>query len=201
MVVTRRLPKAARRETVLAAAAEIFARDGYGSASMRDIAARAGVTVPVVYDHFSSKAELQVALLTEQGEELLRRVAGPFDVTEPRQLLDAVVEAFFSYVESHRLVWRMLFRDAPSDPDVARVHLDLNARASETIARFFEPVVSDHSYRIEGTAFALGEMTKSAVNGLAGWWWDHPDVPRTRVVAIATDMLWGGVVAIAGGPR
>jgi AcrR family transcriptional regulator len=196
----RRIGRSARRELVLEAARELFATAGYDGASMREIASRAGVTVPVVYDHFSSKAELQVHLLTQEGEELLRRVSGPFAASGPRELLDGVVEAFFSYVEQHRLVWRILFRDAPSAPEVAGVQRDLNERATAAMARFFAPYLTDDRYGMSDSGIALAEMTKSAINGLAAWWWDHPDVARRNVTAMASDMLWGGVVAVAEGP-
>ena len=199
--VVRRLPRDARRERILSAARDVFARDGYDRAAMREIAKRAGVTVPVLYDHFPSKAALQVHLLVEEGEELLDLISGPFPATEPRGLFEAVGEAFFAYMEEHRLVWRVLFREAPSDPDVAAVHAELNARATATIARYFESLIADEIYGMKDTAEALAEMAKSAVNGLAAWWWDHPAVPRELVVALASDMLWGGVIGVAGKRR
>ena len=97
-----------------------FAERGYERASMREIARLAGVTAPVLYDHFSSKRDLLVALLEEREAELRAhqgRERGP----EPGpELARALVEDFFSWVEANPDAWRMLFRDTPTTPRCSR---------------------------------------------------------------------------------
>src|SRR5215218_4724569 len=97
----RRLSRAQRRELIRDAAMAVFSERGYQEASMVQIAAAAGVTAAVLYDHFPSKAELQVDLLEAQTEELLQFVgaavaAGP----EKRgERFRVGVDAFFAFVE------------------------------------------------------------------------------------------------------
>src|SRR5262252_9601490 len=69
-----RLPKPARRRQLLAAAQEVFVAQGYHAAAMDDIAERAGVSKPVLYQHFPSKLDLYVALLDQHAQMLESRV-------------------------------------------------------------------------------------------------------------------------------
>ena len=72
---TSRLPAAQRRRQLLDVALTVFARDGFHDASMNDVARAAGVTKPVLYQHFSSKRDLFVELLTEIGNQLRDTIA------------------------------------------------------------------------------------------------------------------------------
>src|SRR3954466_11583336 len=95
----RRLSAAERREQILGAAMEVFAERGYQEASMVEIARAAGITPAVIYDHFASKAELQITLLEGQTEELLTfvgtAVAGDFEDTGEQ--IRVGVDAFFTF--------------------------------------------------------------------------------------------------------
>ena len=73
--MSTRLPAPARREQLLAVGLEVFARQGFHGTSMNDVADAAGVTKPVLYQHFASKRELYLALLDEVGRELLEAIA------------------------------------------------------------------------------------------------------------------------------
>src|ERR1041384_3115317 len=78
-----RLPRSARRKQLLAAAQEVFVANGYHAAAMDDIAERAGVSKPVLYQHFPGKLELYLALLDTQaealGETVITALAGTTD--------------------------------------------------------------------------------------------------------------------------
>src|SRR5690606_15493225 len=72
-IPSARLPRAARREQLLATAQEVFVESGYHATSMDDIADRAGVSKPVLYQHFDGKLELYLGLLETQSDQLLER--------------------------------------------------------------------------------------------------------------------------------
>src|ERR671911_2012282 len=91
-----------RRKRILAAAAEAFAERGYHAASVGQVAEAAGITKPVVYDHFPSKRELFVELMASAREELTSRGFEAMGGDAPlEQRLRAGVNAFFAYVEQH----------------------------------------------------------------------------------------------------
>src|ERR671932_2340549 len=95
-----RLPRDARRAQLLAAAQEVFVANGYHAAAMDDIAERAGVSKPVLYQHFPGKLELYLALLDTQaealGETVIAALAG---TTDNRERIHGVLSAYFAFVD------------------------------------------------------------------------------------------------------
>jgi AcrR family transcriptional regulator len=202
----RRLSGAERRERILAGAMKVFAARGYQEASMSAIARAAGITPAVIYDHFSSKADLHIELLERQTEELLAFVAGALQAApqDPAELMRAGVEAFFSYVEQHRFAWRMLFRDPPSDPDVAAAYRRVSRRATGAIAGFIEAAASDSlaTYPDPGqTAEMFAQLMRASQQGLAAWWYEHRRVSRELIVETLLDFCWVGLERLAAGER
>src|ERR1700710_2891363 len=91
-----RLPRGERRGQLLAAASEVFVDRGYHAAGMDEIADRAGVSKPVLYQHFSSKLELYLAVLARHVDNLVSGVSQALrTTTDNRQRLRAAAEAFF----------------------------------------------------------------------------------------------------------
>ncbi len=120
-----RLPRPARRRQLLGAAREIFVAQGYHSAAMDEIAERAGVSKPVLYQHFPGKLELYLALLDESAAELLTAVSGALASTsDNRDRVPATFRAFFDYVSGAGETFRLVFEsDLSNEPEV-RARLD-----------------------------------------------------------------------------
>jgi AcrR family transcriptional regulator len=179
----------------------VFAERGYERASVREIARSAGITTPVIYDHFSSKRELQTALLEEQ-EAALRIHQGRERGLEPGpDLARVLIDDFFSWVESHPYAWRMLFHDTPSDPQVLAAQRGAQRRSVVQIASFValapELRVTTELGR-EVVERLLGESIYAVVNGLAAWWWEHREVRREQLVNLAYDLVWTGLATVTG---
>ena len=105
-----RLPRTERRVQLLAAAQRVFAENGYHSAAMDEIAEEAGVSKPVLYQHFPGKLDLYIALLESHVDELVRRVQEALaSTTDNRQRVPATVGAFFDFVSSDAGAFRMVF--------------------------------------------------------------------------------------------
>jgi AcrR family transcriptional regulator len=198
----RRLSPAERRELILAGAMRVFAERGYEGASMNEIAGAAGITPAVIYDHFPSKAELQIELLERQTAELLdfvgealQRASGTLE--EPMRV---GVDAYFRFVEEHRFAWRMMFRDPPTDPAVAAAFRRLDREATAGIAGFIAAGAGDALAGEKDPAQALemfAELVKVSQNGLASWWYEHPEVPREEVVERLLEFCWTGLERVA----
>lgn len=120
-----RLPRPARRRQLLGAAREIFVAQGYHSAAMDEIAERAGVSKPVLYQHFPSKLELYLALLDESAAELINAVSSALASTSDNgERVPATFRAFFDYVSGAGGAFRLVFEsDLGNEPEV-RVRLD-----------------------------------------------------------------------------
>jgi AcrR family transcriptional regulator len=127
---TSRLPRGARRLQLLRAAQDVFVAQGFHAAAMDDIADRAGVSKPVLYQHFPGKRELYLALLEQQVDELTDRVRQAMDGTEDnRTRVDGAVGAYFDFIDADGEAFRLVFEsDLRNDPDVRRL-ADRGARA------------------------------------------------------------------------
>jgi AcrR family transcriptional regulator len=188
----RRLSAGERRERILAAATGLFAARGYADAPIDTIARAAGVSPPVVYDHFASKLALYGAVLDSHFASL-RAIWARFPVAElTGESVAASFDAWFAYVEANPDAARILFRE-PANPDAAAVHRAASERSRGLV---LQPLLGTPA----GTALAATgpdlEMTwvvlRGVLQGLALWWVDHAEVPRERVVAAALGALWSG---------
>ena len=121
-----RLPAAARREQLLESAMEIFAAQGFHETSMNDVALAAGVTKPVLYQHFESKRDLYLALIAEAGSRLMLAItAAPILGSSGRQRTELGFLAYFEWVRNDNAAFTLLFgggsrRDAEFSEAVER---------------------------------------------------------------------------------
>src|SRR6185312_17038375 len=115
-----RLPRSARRKQLLAAAQEVFVSHGYHAAAMDDIADRAGVSKPVLYQHFPGKLELYLALLDTSCDAIVASVQDALKSTEDNKLrVAATMHAFYDYVANAQGAFRLVFEsDLTNEPAV-----------------------------------------------------------------------------------
>jgi AcrR family transcriptional regulator len=182
------------RERILEAALAAFAERGYEGASMAPIAARAGVTKSVIYDHFPSKAHLHQALVEHHARALQDAVAAAVADKaggSVRDRLRAGVDAYFRFVDTHPEAWALLLRDPPADPALHDFHADLETRARRAMATLIGADRITNPARRQRKEM-LAEMLRTSIAGLAGWWYDHPDVPRRRMVDTVMALDWFG---------
>src|SRR6478609_11929257 len=120
---TSRLPRGARRKQLLRAAQDVFVAQGFHAAAMDDIADRAGVSKPVLYQHFPGKRELYLALLEQHVDELTERVASAMaDTEDNRARVDGAVGAYFDFIDAEGEAFRLVFEsDLRNDPDVRSI--------------------------------------------------------------------------------
>ena len=116
-----RLPRGERREQLIEAASDVFVDRGYHAAGMDEIAERAGVSKPVLYQHFSSKLELYLAVLAQHVDIMVSSVRQALrTTTDNRQRLRAAVQAFFDFIEHDSQGYRLIFQnDYVAEPQVA----------------------------------------------------------------------------------
>jgi AcrR family transcriptional regulator len=199
----RRIGFEARRELIIAAAREVFAELGYRGASMGEIARRAGIAKPTLYDHFESKKALHLWLLERTREDLLRiggeQMQGP---GPPEQRVERTFDAFFAHVQESPYAWRMLFRETTDDPDIAAEHRRIHAGASAAIARMLlhdAEVPFDAEGRDPELANAVGELMRGGLHSISLWWQEHPDVAREDLVSLCMDVYWQGIARLRSG--
>jgi AcrR family transcriptional regulator len=176
---------AERREAILDAASSLFADQSVEAVSMSDIVRRAGVSRPVVYDHFPTKQDLVVALIERHHammlDALAATAAGPITGEDGyRQVLETVFEHFASDPAG----WRLLCDEPSGDPVVAEVQ------------RRTRDEVLDLTVGLPGPTepkLAVAEGLRYAINGLFGWGREHPEVTHGDLVDAAIALTWRGL--------
>lgn len=188
----RRLKKPERRRLIEDAASALFAEHGYAETRLEDIAAGAGVTKQLLYQHFPSKKALHMALLERHRDNLLAGLAEEMQGTDPlAERLPRVLDRWFRYVEEQPYASAMLFKDTTGDPELLAFHRELHAsaRAANMALLKAEPELDIDDTTLE----PIAELVRAAITGLALWWAEHPNVPRATLVAISTDLLAHGL--------
>jgi AcrR family transcriptional regulator len=178
------MPRERREELILEVAGRVFAREGYHSASMDEIAELAGVSKPMLYAYFGSKEGLYLAYIERAGGELLERLenAQPGD-RGPASVLRARISEFLSFVDEHSDGWKVLFRELGSTRPFSDQAAQLRERIAGTIRRMIEGGVSCSPGYPPPAADAIAHALVGAGESLANWWLDHPEVPRDQVAA------------------
>ena len=188
---TVRLSAEERREQLLSVALEIFGIGGYGEASMAEIASAAGITKPVVYQHFPSKRALFLELLDECGRLLEEAiVSATSDTQTPRERVDRGFGAFVAFFEDNPAMFRVLFSDASrSDPEFAR-----RLRSTEDVLadRIASLIDTDALASEERAVLARGVIGMAeAACGL--WVSGDSSVPPSRVGELLAELAWAGL--------
>ena len=195
-LATRRLTAEARRAQLLEVAREVFASDGYHGAGMEQIAVRAGVTKPVLYQHFESKKELYLGLLDEDMARLLEDIARAIDgARSNRERIERATGAYFGFIDSNEGSFRLLFRETMGAEDEFRRAIE---RFRDELASRISAVIAAETGlpRSESELLARGVM--GIAESAAQWWLDHRSVPAERVVRDLSELAWRG---LAGLPR
>jgi len=193
----RRLRPEERRGVIVQAASEVFADRGYLGASIDRIAEAAGISAPVIYRHFGSKKELYVELLRQSGIALLAATTREEGYDSVEELLRENIRAFFRFVGEHPAAWRILFLDPAPDPEIAAAQRAIQEAATQRLAKVIVARVRGLrvSTRIRRSQAdeLIAQAGKSALNGLAVWWWDRPELTAEQLAAVAMDLLWSGL--------
>jgi AcrR family transcriptional regulator len=133
------MPRAAREQLILGVSGQVFAHSGYHSASMDEIAERAGVSKPMLYAYFGSKEGLYLAYVERTGRELVQRLVGAARREDPpARRLRAPITEFLSFVEEYRDGWTVLFSEVASSRPLEDQVAQLRRQVAEAVRRMVE---------------------------------------------------------------
>lgn len=189
-----RLPRSARRRQLLAAAQEVFVAQGYHAAAMDDIAERAGVSKPVLYQHFPGKLELYLALLDTHCDAIVARVhAAMNSTTDNKERVRGAVQAYFDFVDHEDEAFRLVFMsDLRNEPAVAERVARVESRC---VAAITDTIISD-----TGVSRARAELLASGLVGAAEtaaqfWLASGRQVPKPEAEALLAALIWRGIAS------
>jgi AcrR family transcriptional regulator len=191
-----RLPRDERRAQLLAAALEVFTAAGYHSAAMDEIADRAGVSKPVLYQHFQSKLELYLAVLDIHIDSLVFQIQKAAATPDNANRVRATVDAYFSFIDSEGEAFRLLFEsDMSLEP---AVHERLN-RMTYDCAAAVSAVISLDTGLPQEAAMLLGVgLIGSAQVTARHWLARDSKLTRQQATDLVSNVIWRG---ISGFPR
>jgi AcrR family transcriptional regulator len=189
-----RLPRSARRKQLLAAAQQIFVAHGYHAAAMDDIAERAGVSKPVLYQHFPGKLELYLALLDTHCDAIIAKVQAAMLATpDNKERVNGAVRAYFDFVDHESEAFRLVFEsDLRNDPAVRE---RVERVEQGCIAAVTDTIISD-----TGLDTAQAELLASGIVGAAGqtaqfWLANGRRTGKAEAEALVAALIWRGIAS------
>ena len=188
-----------RREQLLEIGRSLFAERGFDATSVEEIAAKAGVSKPVVYEHFGGKEGLYAVVVDREMRTLLDMVTSALTGGHPRELLEQAAFALLDYVENYSDGFRILVRDSPvaaSTGNFASLISDIATQVEGIMAREF---------RRRGYHPDFGAMYSQMLVGMVAltgqWWLDAQSPSKDEVAAHMVNLAWNGLSGLEHEPR
>jgi AcrR family transcriptional regulator len=187
-----RLPRLARRRQLLDAAMEVFVARGYHAAAMDEIAERAGVSKPVLYQHFPGKQELYLALLDESVERLIEAVVSALrSTTDNRQRVNATFAAYFGYVAEHSGTFKLVFESDFTNEPAVRARIDA---ADKLCADMISQVIKEDAGLADDEAHLLSIGLLGMAQVSARYWLSTlGTIPREAAEQLVARLAWRGI--------
>ena len=180
-----------RRLQLIEVGRRLFAERGYEAASIEEIAHRAGVSKPVVYEHFGGKEGLYAVVVDRETQRLLTLITDSLVGDDPRELVEQAANALLSYIEEEPDGFRILVRDSPvaqTSGTFASLIVDVASQVEHLLAAEFET---------RGYDPKLAPLYSQALVGMVAlvgqWWLDARRPSREQVAAHLVNLAWNGL--------
>ena len=187
-----RLPRSARRAQLLEAAQEVFVESGYHAAAMDEIADRAGVSKPVLYQHFPGKLDLYCALLDQTSDELVELVRRALASTTDNKLrVAASIQAYFDFIDSHGAGYRLIFESDLTNETAVRDRVD---KVSQDCGEAIAGVIREDTGLPDAEAHLLGMALSGMAQVSARFWVGQGSaIPREEAARLVAALSWRGL--------
>ncbi|WP_018158234.1 TetR/AcrR family transcriptional regulator [Demetria terragena] len=190
-----------RREQLILVGRHVFAERGVGNATVEQIASEAGVTKPVVYEHFGGKEGLYQVVVDREIQTLVDTVASTLTSgVQGRPLLTRAALAMLTYVEERPDGFRVLSHDSPAWHGTGRIGSllsDIGERVELILADDFTKSGLDPRF-----ASIYSQMLVGMVAYTADWWLEHePDLTKEELAAHLSNFAWNGLERLHGRPE
>lgn len=188
-----------RREQLLDVGRKLFADKGFEAVSVEEIAAKAGVSKPVVYEHFGGKEGLYAVVVDREMNHLLDSVSEALTAGSARALLEQAGMALFNYIDAYPDGFRILVRDSPVSQQTgsfASLIVDVAAQVEHLLAAEFT------AHKINPRLAPMYSQMLVGMVALTGQWWLDVRKPKKEdVVAHLVNLAWKGLEHMEPKPR
>lgn len=193
-----RMTAAGRREQLIDIARKVFAERGFDGASVEEIAARAEVSKPVVYEHFGGKEGLYAVVVDREVRQLLDMMRAALSQGSARMLLEQAAVALLDYIEQSSDGFRILVRDSPlgsATGSYVSIMSDIASRVEGIMAAEFK----NHGF--DAKAAPMYAQMLVGMVGMTGQWWLDTRKPAKEVVAAhLVNLAWNGLAGLEAKP-
>jgi AcrR family transcriptional regulator len=190
-----RLPRRERRAQLLSSALEVFVAQGYHAAAMDDIADRAGVSKPVLYQHFPGKLELYLAILDAACDAIILNCRKALESTQDnKQRVAAAIDAFYEYVGHDTGAFRIVFESDLTNEPAVRGHVD---RVTNECAEMIAAVIHDDTGLPAPASRLLAVSLVGMAQVSARFWLTNEEglgsLTREQATALVSGLAWRGI--------
>jgi AcrR family transcriptional regulator len=190
---------AERRQQLLNVARALFAEKGFDGTSIEEIAHRASVSKPVVYEHFGGKEGIYAVVVDREMRVLLDRMVSTLHGGHPRAMLESAASALLGYVEESHEGFRILVRDSPVASSTGTFSTLLNDIAGQ-VEHILGQQFAERGY--DEKLAALYSQALVGMVALTGQWWlDARKPKRDEVAAHLVNLAWNGLSHLEHRPR
>jgi AcrR family transcriptional regulator len=193
-----RMTSAERREQLIEISRVLFAERGFEGTSIEEIAARAEVSKPIVYEHFGGKEGLYAVVVDREVRQLLDMMRTSLTAGHPRELLEQAAIALLDYVEQSSDGFRILVRDSPIGSEsgsFVSIIGDIASRVEYILEREFKARGFDPK-----TAPMYAQMLVGMVGTTGQWWLDARKPSKDVVAAHLVNLAWHGLSGLDTNP-
>lgn len=193
MTSQKRMPRAQRRSQLLSVSTEVFARQGYHATSMDNIALEAGVSKPILYQHFESKHELFTTIMDSAIEELAERLTTTLETVDSRE--ERVHQSFYGYfefVKENRSAFIVMSRTSSELSD-ARTRW---SRAVDTYVEIISESIRDRNNLDDVQAYVMGRAIAGMAEQASQVCIDYDDVDVEEVARLTAKMAFEGLSGV-----
>ena len=187
-----------RRAQLVDVARKLFAQKGLDGTSVEEIASKAGVSKPVVYEHFGGKEGLYAVVVDREMQRLLDGVTGALTGGHPRELLEQAAMALLSYIESDTDGFRILIRDSGVGSQTGTFASLINDIASQVESQLAL------EFKARGFDTKLAPLYSQALVGMVAltgqWWLDTRKPKKAEVAAHLVNLAWNGLSHLEAKP-
>lgn len=192
------MTSAERREQLIEIARGLFAERGFEGTSIEEIAARAEVSKPVVYEHFGGKEGLYAVVVDREVRRLLDMMRDSLGGGTARALLEQAAMALLDYIEASSDGFRILVRDSPvgsASGSFISIISDVASRVEHILVEEFRSRGFDHEH-----APMYAQMLVGMVGTTGQWWLDARQPPKREVAAHLVNLAWNGLSGLEKAP-
>ncbi|MDO5721479.1 MAG: TetR/AcrR family transcriptional regulator [Actinomycetaceae bacterium] len=180
-----------RREQLIEVGRTVFATRGFDSTSVEEIASQAGVTKPVVYEHFGSKEGIYAVIVDREVQRLVSAISQSLgSATHPRAIVENTALTLLDYIDNYTDGFKVLVRDAPSEPNSSYSSIigDVASRVEHLLAERFALAHIDAKW-----APLYAQMLVGLIAQVGLWWVEERTFSKEVVAAHVVNLTWLGL--------